>query len=291
MKEEIDFRSRKGSIVFLAVLVFGAVCIMPAAAIELPGYNMLSIPVLNDQHHVNGQYYFTIGNNLTNGGMNAVHISNSYSNPSGQLNRLTEYNGTFFITDTGGKGYEDEAILLIAVESSEANQFSIHIKSEGYHTIDHAASMAPTFSEITANGYLSPAHEADYTSSQFLKDYWSTNSTQIVQKWKPASPPFENTNGYLWNDQTPNDGEFKLMFIDLNTTIVGSNSPYDDQLINNGCPKITYNISPGYTGKVVFIPYGWVNYTTGGGSYFDDQVGWTSRANGTYASDWLVTLT
>jgi len=284
----------------LAGLLFAVFGVVPVAAIELPNYNMLFIPVVDNQHndYDNGTYRFTIGNNITDGGMNAVHITNSNSSPYGQLNRLTERNGTFFISDTGGKGYEDEAILLVAVESADADNFRMHIKAEGYHFVDHAPSTAPTYEEVIANGYLDPAYENDLDSSYFLNDYWDTDSIQLQQTWKPAAPPFDSgTNGYFWNNQTSSDGEYKLMFIDLNTSIVGTSAPtggfnssYRDLLTWNGNPRITYNISPNYSGKVAFVPYAYVNYTTGGGGYFDKAVGWTSRANGTYQSDWLVNV-
>jgi hypothetical protein len=259
---------------------------------------MLFIPVTDIKHddYGNNTYHFTIGNNITNGGMNAVHISNSNSTPDGQLNRLTERNGSFFITDTGGKGYEDEAILMIAVQNTASvTQFTVDLSADGYHSVPHAPSTAPTWEEITANGFMTPAYHRDNIGQA---DFTEISGSDVQQKWKPAAPPFDSgTNGYFWNNQTTSDGNYRLMFIDLNVSLVGTaaptggfNSSYRDYLNYSGNPKVTYNISPNYHGKVAFVPYAYVNYTTGGGSYFDKAIGWTSRANGSAQSDWLVTL-
>lgn len=283
------------------VLLFVALAVVPVAATELQYHNMLYIPVENIQHndYSDGTYDFTIGNDIVNGGMNAVHISNSPGEYYGQPNRLTSRDGTFFITDTGGRGYEDDIILMIAVEKTDAADFSIDLKSEGYHGYDHAPSTAPTYTETVGSGYMSPAYQGTLTSANFLKDYWAGSTVTLNQTWRPAAPDstddYSGTNGYLWSNQTVNDGDFRLMFVDLNVTTTGIsayNTTYRSLLQLNGTPRISYNISPNYSGKVAFAPYAYVNFTTGGGSQFDHAIGWTNRANSTsYPSDWLVTLT
>jgi len=66
--------------------------------------------------YVNKAYY----GKFDGGGLNALHITNTLSNRLGQnttINTTTgSASGTFYITDTGGKGYDDDIILLVSVK-------------------------------------------------------------------------------------------------------------------------------------------------------------------------------
>ncbi|MDK2974301.1 MAG: hypothetical protein PWP08_672 [Methanofollis sp.] len=259
-----------------------------SATIELPRQNVLNLTVINqqrsslyDSEHP-GTYYFNIGNNMSNGGQNAVHISDSYLTADGTVTTSNSSTGTFYITDTGGKGYEDEAILLIAVqETGSSPDFSIDLAVEGYRFLDHAVSSAPTIEEVGT--FNSNAYTATLTASNFL----TYDGQTVSQTWKPSTASDGDVNMKLFDGQDLDGPHYNFILVDLNTSVVGRNAAYQTTLTNYGSPKVTYTIHGYAGGNVSFVPYTWINYTTGGGSAFDRTIGWTSRAD---SASWLVTL-
>ena len=255
---------------------------------ELPRQNGLNLtvvdkqrPSLYDSVHP-GTYFFNIGNNNYNGGQNAIHVSESYLTPDGTITVTDATTGTFYITDTGGKGYEDEAILLIAVQENELSEdFSIDLAVEGYRFLDHEADGAPT--EAEAGEFNSNAYTATLNASLFLR----YDGQLVSQTWKPSTGSIGDVNKKFFDGQDLDGPKYNLIFVDLNTSIVGRNAAYQKNLINYGNPKVTYTIHGYSGGNVSFAPYAWVSYQTGGGSYFDRTIGWTSRSS---TNSWLVTL-
>ena len=248
-------------------------------------------------------YHFQIGNDIYNGGQNAIHITNDNATPGGFLYNtsipvkaadVSILNGSFYISDTGGRGYEDEAILLIAVNKSVNDEdFTIRIKAEGYKFDDHAPSASPDIDDV---GPFNPdAYDRTFDATNFLKN--TTDDVAYEQDWRPGTDNSNNLNRKLFVEENyaaePDD--YRFIFVDLNVSVVGTsgvlggNSTYRTGLTYFGNPKITYNItgldSPA---RVAFVPYAYVNYTTGGGSFFNHSIGWTSRVD---TSSWLVNTT
>ncbi len=299
----------------MVVVLFVALAAMPVAAQDanpLNPQNILNIPVINKQRvSINettapGTYFFDIGNNLTNGGQNAVHVTDTNATPNGIFHNssilnpsdVDMLNGSFYISDTGGKGYEDEAILLIAASDVDPDTFSIHIKSEGYKFTDHAPNSPPIYPNQT--GTFNPDA---YENTFHLSDAINGNSDganppdAALQNWKWSTSSSDNVNEKLFYEENlGSEDDYNMILADLNTSIVGTAAPtgggnasYRNLLTYNGNPKITYNITGlGDTGRVAFIPYAYVAYQTGGGSYFNETVGWTDRASGDY---WVVNAT
>ncbi len=259
-----------------------------SATIELPQQNGLNLTVINkqrpglyDSEHP-GTYFFNIGNNIYNGGQNAIHISESYLTADGTITVSDSPTGTFYITDTGGKGYEDEAVLLIAVQENELSpDFSIDLTVEGYRFIDHAANAAPTADEVGT--FNSEAYVATLTASDFL----TYDGGTVSQAWKPSTGSAGDVNMKFFDGQDLAGPKYNLILVDLNTSIVGRNAPYRTTLTNYGNPKVTYSVHGYSGGNMSFAPYAYVSYQTGGGSYFDRTVGWASRSS---TNSWLVTL-
>ena len=255
---------------------------------ELPRQNGLNLTVINKQRpglydsvHP-GTYFFNVGNNNYNGGQNAIHISESYLTPDGTITVSDSPTGTFHITDTGGKGYEDEAILLIAVQENEHSEdFSIDLAVEGYKFLDHAADGAPTADEVGT--FNSQAYIATLNASDFL----TYDGVLVSQAWKPSTGSDGDVNKKFFDGQDLDGPKYNLILVDLNTSIVGRNAAYQKNLTNYGNPKVTYTIHGYSGGNVSFAPYAYVSYQTGGGSAFDRTVGWTSRSS---TNSWLVTL-
>ena len=258
------------------------------ATIELPRQNGLNLTVINkqrpglyDSEHP-GTYFFNIGNNMYNGGQNAIHISDSYLTADGTITVSDSPTGTFYVTDTGGKGYEDEAILLIAVQENELSEdFSIDLAVEGYRFLDHAANVAPTADEV--GDFNSEAYAATLNASDFL----TYDGALVSQAWKPSTGSAGDVNMKFFDGQDLAGPKYNLILVDLNTSIVGRNAAYQTTLTNYGNPKVTYTIHGYSGGNVSFAPYAYVSYQTGGGSAFDRTVGWASRSS---TNSWLVTL-
>jgi len=281
----------------VAIILLVAIAVIPVMAIEISPKNGVNLTVINKQRpslydsQNPGTYFFNIGNGLPNGGQNAVHITNSNSSPSGQVNTGASPDGYFYISDTGGKGYEDEAILLIAVSSDVDPDFSIHIKSEGYKFADHAPTSPPTVDQVGT--FNSNAYEGTLDSTNFLTfGQYSELVSQNFKMGTDGSPG--DVNHLLFNGENlGTEGPYNIILVDLNTSVVGNNvynATYRDSLIYNGNPKISYSITGlGDTGRVAFAPYTWVNYTTGGGSYFDRTIGWTNRVSD--GGSWIVNAT
>ena len=118
-------RNRLWAMAALAVVLFVALASMPVAADINPwtvgGINSdTCVPPANFAlyGYTNGncdptQYYF----NLTNasGSLNAIHITNDITNQNGGVYTTTASSGTFYVSDTGGRGGEDDIILLAAI--------------------------------------------------------------------------------------------------------------------------------------------------------------------------------
>ncbi len=309
MAEKREHNNRLRWMISAVVLLFVAAAVVPVAAVNenaLLKHNDLTIAVQDavkalhtnvdgtyyyiDGSQVTDAYHFIIGNNLTNGGQNAIHITSDYVNhPEGTVTFSNNPNGSFYVSDTGGRGYEDEAVLLIAVNKSVPSNFNIHLKADGYQILDHPPSESPDSDEVSD---YTDTYERDFTAADFL---YNQNGVLVSQNWKPGTYGSSgDVNFKLFNSENLNtepDYNFILADIDLgvigNSGSLGGNSTYRTSLYYYGNPRVIYNITPdlGTAGRVAFVPYAWVNYTTGGGGYFDKDIGWTSRAD---SSSWLV---
>ncbi len=208
-----------------------------------------------------GAYYYKF-NQVGGGGINALHIS---SNPDqlpnyGDVSTTTYQSGTLYITDTGGRGYQDEAILLVSVMGDIPDNFAIHIKSSGYSwTPTGEKDTPPTLPQIT---YHEGAVDQTFTKSQFVYG---------PQTWRPAGNNVPSDYPiYYTQDTTDATRKFKLMFVDLKAGPLGPNSKIDrpdaidvSVLNNNGAIKVDYKIEN--LDKVVcFNVYAWNDNTTQG---------------------------
>ena len=200
----------------------------------------------------NGTYYIK----CDGGGMNALHITNDIGNLNGQLTAIdttnTNYSGVFYITDTGGRGYNDNIILLVSVKGPISDNFAIHITSSGYNW--------------TATG-SSP------TSYQYVTNAVNQSFTKVDFQYGPqTAKPGPGTLG-VWslplyagqNINDPSTAEY-LMFIDLYVGTVSNSN-----LINSGNVKIEYNIT-GMSVITAFNAYAWC-----AGSNQAQGISWTNN--------------
>jgi len=201
----------------------------------------------------NGTYYIL----AEGGGLNQLHITNSTANAYGQVNVInatsTSSSGVFYITTTGGRGYNDDIILLLSVKGPISDDFSVTIISSGYNwTLTGAA---PTTDAIN---YVNGAVNETFTKSDF-------------QYGPHVYKPGPGTLGvwslplyYGQNTSDPSTAEY-LMFIDL---YVGN---IRTAAIDNGAVKVEYTFNNLNT-KASFNSYAW---TVGGKD--GEGISWTNK--------------
>lgn len=77
-----------------------------------------------------GTYYIAFDD--PGGGLNSLHITTDPDIPTGQVTYSANQSGVFYVSDTGGRGFYDDAVLMVAVNGAIADDFKLHIKSSGY---------------------------------------------------------------------------------------------------------------------------------------------------------------
>ena len=182
---------------------------------------------------------------FTSGGLNQIHITNNASNVNGQVTTNSLQSGVFYITTTGGRGSNDDLILLIAVKGSIPDDFAINIVSSGY---------VWTPGSTNTNTYVIGAINDTFTKADFFY------GPQVL---RPASASM----GVIYNGQNTNDPStaMYLMFVDLKVGNLRSSSA-----LNGGAATVQYNIT-GLTTYLSFDSYAWA---TG----YDAK--WTNPATG-----------
>lgn len=219
-------------------------------------------------------YYFFKFDQASGGGLNAIHIASSTSSGDnyGQVSTTTSQSGIFYLTDTGGRGYQDDAILLVAVKGKIPDNFAIHIKSSGYTWTSTTASNEPPSAD--AIQYKSGAIDSTFTKSQFV---YGPQTWKPVGNNEPSDYPL-----YYGQDTTDTTNTFELMFVDLKVGLIGSNYDTSSSLTDYGSAKVEYSIENLDT-VATFNVYAW-NYATTQGQ----GISWANRVYGTSSSGYTV---
>lgn len=279
MTKDTKKANRLWLIAAAAVLLFVALAVMPVAAVwnPLASYTNVNISV-KDRYYP--QYYPADDTyRFTFGGTNAFHITDNPVNTSGFYGTKTSPDGYFYLSDTGGRGYEDEAVLLVAVNSTAPNDFAIHLNVSGYHW--NATGATPTGSMV--GSYLNPSFDKEYDYTDYVEQ---PVDTDVVKGWRPAP----SANYKIYKGQTDSNQPFRFIFIDLNTSVVGTNAfnaSYRSGLVENGTPRVIYNITGTSGDKVAFNVYGWCKSSKDG----TPAISWTNQIAGTSTDNgWLVTI-
>jgi len=240
------------TIVLLAVLT--ALIAAPVAAadiggITLPDYKHIDIKMANG-----GEKYIK----FDGGGLNALHITTDPSERYGQVTETNAQSGTFYFSDTGGRGFFDDLILMMAVQGQVPEDFKIHVRASGYQWTPTAElNQPPKPDEIEYNeGVL----DRTFTRDDFVYE---------PQIWRPCK---ENYPIYYGQDMSKNNPEdrFYIMFIDLGVGAIGPNTPAKEpeayagvELTDGGCAKIEYSFENLET-FAAFNAYGWCNQSNQG---------------------------
>jgi hypothetical protein len=277
------------------VLLFVALAVVPVAAetndwnkdgyVLIPGvsyYNYTLFDTVNEEHFT--AFPLTEKQNKVNltmtngtGGMNAVHISTYGTNNAGQCFVSKNLTDTLYVTNTGGRNYQDNVILLIGLASNnddERQNLAVDIDAKGYSwEPKNTANSGPAQEDIQWTGT-----EATVTSDDYVYD----DEGGVYQIWKFAPNP--NYPMYCGQDMTSTSkiNVFNLTAVDLwegilsNTTMTGLN--------NSGTIKVNYTIyrkdglSVGIGGnstRVALNVYAYNRYTSQGWN----QTLWLNRVN------------
>jgi PKD repeat protein len=233
----------------------------------LPNYDNIFVHVANDD----GAKYNTYGNDTYHirfegydRGLNVLHISNDPAVPAGQVTTTTNRSGTFFTTDTGGKAYDDNILLLVAVNGTLPETFRLRITADGYTWTPNPEINKPP---VTYE-YQPVALDEVFTRDDFVYG---------PQTWKPTANGFSYP---LFEGQNTTDAEntFRLLFIDLNAGVLGSNAT----LNNRGALRINYSFEhlPSFA---AFNVYGYCKNPNQG-----EGVAWTNKLGASGASGFSV---
>jgi uncharacterized repeat protein (TIGR01451 family) len=190
----------------------------------------------------NGTYYVK----CDGGGSNALHITNDSNNLNGQVTVITSpstsSSGVFYITDTGGRGWNDNMILLISVEGPIPDNFEIHITSSGY-------SFTPT-----GNRNVDPT---DYTYGTGVNETFTKADFKYGPTvWKPGPATLEGWWPLYYGQSTSDSSTSSyLMFVDLYRGTL-KEAKFGDGLTDNGAIKVEFTIT-GMNTLTAFNTYGW----------------------------------
>ena len=220
----------KKNVILLAIFCAFIVLLSgTVTAAEIPSHNNTNLTVANDpgvRFNDNGDntYSFFLG---SGDGTGSIKITNNASNTTPKVIFTNSQSGTFYIMNTGGKGYSDNGLLMLAINGTIPDNFKLHIQASGYQWTPTTG--APDYSNIT---YNASTLDEIFNKSDFIYG---------PQNWKPYYINYPIYEGQDLNDLNNN---FSIMFIDLYAGILNpKNAKYTGQtLTNNGTIKIQYTI-------------------------------------------------
>ncbi len=283
MDERVQFSFEKlpGTLAVLLLLAILAVSPVKAAdPAPLPDANHIFLNVSNDagvKYDEDGarfggpaNTYYILANG---GGLNQLHISvNNAANNFGEVTTSTEQSGTVYVTTTGGRGYNDDNILMIAVQDPIPEDFSVRVKSAGYTWT--ANPLGPSGAAAGLQ-YNSTALDETFTKDDFIYG---------PQTWKPGPVMnFPAKTMPLWYGQNMNDPATSshLMFIDMNA----GNTRITPGATDNGHVKVEFSFTNLATAAAINA-YSWCSGAAqsneGGG------ISWTTRTGGSGSSGYRV---
>lgn len=202
-------------------------------------------PALNDTYWINAP----------GGGLNQLHITtNPASTGAALAGQVTSQSistsstsGTFWVSTTGGRGFNDDILLMASVQGPVSNNFSLTIKSSGYLS--------------ASSPYTSGALLETFTRSDFL---YGPNTA------KPGPGTLGVWSLPFYSGQNINDPATAsyLIFIDL---YVGNNS--NRSLIDSGNAKVEFTVDGLYQTTLAFNAYAYAFQA----NIADGSINWTNR--------------
>lgn len=259
----------------MVTIVF--MCLIMATIGSASAYSSIStnknvnLVVANDlgaRFNINGDnsYNFFSENQNEGQGLNALHITNSASARYGQVTNTSSTTGTFFMSDTGGRGWDDDGVLMIAVNGSIDN-LAITINASGYVWTPVTTGSYPAYNNTH---YLSTLNET-FNASDF------SGNNGYISTWKPC--PTSDYALYEGQDVSTSS-DFHIIFVDCKAGIIGTNtlssSTWTGQSVNNsGMLNVTYSVSGLSSDSLLsFNDYAFCNSSNQG-----QGIRWTNSVN------------
>jgi hypothetical protein len=199
--------------------------------------------------------------NAPGGGLNQLHIANT-GDQTGLFGQVTSRtidtsstSGSFWVTTTGGRGYNDDLVLAFSMTGPIDDSFSLKIKSSGYQW------EAGTSLPATLN-YVNGAVDETFTKADF--------------QYGPQTAKPGPGNAWVlpfWSGQDINDPSTAswLMFIDLN---VGNTS--NRSSIDAGSSRVEFSLEGLYDTHAAFNVYAWA----ASANVADASINWTNKLSG-----------
>lgn len=232
--------------------------------IPLPDFHHITINVANDAgarvgSGADDSYYIK----ADGGGLNQLHITTdaSLAGLNGQVTgrdiSTSFTSGSFWITTTGGRGYNDDIILLLSLAGPITDDFSLSVRSSGYQ-------WTPTANAVGADEhFVANAVNETFAGSDFLYGPQTT-------KPGPGTGTLPFYSGQ--NIADPSTAAY-LMFIDLN---LGNTAMNRAGHVDNGSVKVEFEITGLYNTVAAFNAYAFA-FTSNTG---DNSIDWTNRVSG-----------
>ncbi len=155
-----------------------------------------------------------------------------------------DQSGVFYTSNTGGRGFDNDIILLVSVKGPIPDDFSVRIKTSGYNWTPPppACSTPPVPTDYY---YVPNALDETFTKEDFI--YGPHIMKPGPGGWLPL---------YYGQDTSDPSTEEYLMFVDC---YVGNMYPSEvgATLVDNGNVKIEYSFT-NLTTRAEFNGYGWV---------------------------------
>lgn len=248
----------KQSVLLLALTsaaFLGTSGLVLAASVPLTQNRDIHVNVSNDAGALYGDSALndTYWINAPGGGLNQLHVTTDPTN-AGLFGQVTNQSistssasGTFWVSTTGGRGFNDNIVLMASVQGPVSDNFSLTIKSSGY-----LSGSSP---------YTSGAVVETFTKSDFL---YGPNTA------KPGPGTLGVWSLPFYSGQDINDPATAsyLMFIDL---YVGNNS--NRSLIDSGNAKVEFTVEGLYQTTLAFNAYAYAFQA----NIADGSINWTNR--------------
>ena len=233
----------------------------------IPAVNNVYLRVAND----GGAYFNDWGNHTSRikwvgGGLNSLHITDDSRGSDGlfvnygQITETNDLSGTFYVSTTGGRGYQDDILLLVAVNGTVPDDFRLHITTNGYQWTPNSTPNVP------------PAPQ-DITYAASALDEWFTKDDLIYgpQTWRPAA----GTEYQIFPDQdvTDTSNKFYMMLIDLNAGVLTEETL-----------EVNYEIE-NMNSLMAFCVYGYAKNLLSGSTVYHNSTQWTNAVG---TSGWYV---
>lgn len=259
---------------FLALALAGAMALATFAA---PAFAAIE-PLTTANHFwlntVNDAQYGTTGNvwgtpttpdaywfKFDGGGLNQLRFATdnssggAYGNVTQLVTNQSSGSGSFYLSTTGGRGYNDDIILAVSVQASSLSQisdnFSLNITSSGYTWTPQSSQAVGPDRTFVTNAINETVDKSDLQ--------YGPNT------YKPGTGSFSLP---FYSGQSTNDQSY-MMFIDLHL----GNFTYNSSYTYGGEIKVDYSFSGLYDTVLAFNAYAYTLTSNTG----NDSINWTNN--------------